>query len=158
MQHNRLQPPWHLLESIWCPIMADDLSVERIVTLAATAPVHSVTRLATSPMTALTKSIHQEHLATTTGHVPSCVITTTIETDHSPVTTGTATEDILTGHDHTTDRTMTETLTTTKNTHPAPHPTTKAAHTSLEILIPLIAGPWFQWHSHWNTLHWCNCN
>ena len=67
VQHNRLQPPWHLLQSTWWPIMTDVLSVERKTNLFVTALLCSVTTaksLATLPKIALSKSINQEHLTT----------------------------------------------------------------------------------------------
>ena len=55
------------------------------------------------------------------------------ETYHSPLTTDAATEEVLTGHDHTTDPTITEVLATTKDMHPAPYPATSAVYTLLQL-------------------------
>ena len=48
-----------------------------------------------------------------------------------------AMEDALTAHDHTTDPTTTESLATTKDTHPNPHPTTAAVCAFLWLTIAL---------------------
>ena len=63
---------------------------------------------------------------TTTGHFPGHITTTAIETDHSSQTTGAAMEDVSTSHNYTTDPTMTIALATTKDIHPALHPTITA--------------------------------
>ena len=106
--------------------MTNVLSVERQATLVITVLMCSITIVrssATLPKTAPMKSLHWEHLATATDHIPSHAMTTTIEIDHSPLTTDTAMEDTLTGHDHTTDPTVTKALATTEDMHPAPNPT-----------------------------------
>ena len=138
MQNNRLWWPTHLLQSTWCPKMTDALSVERQSTLVTIALRYSVTTVMVSailPMIALTKSLHWGHLSTITGHIPSHVTTTTIETDNSPLTTDTMMKDALTSHDHNTNPTMTETLATTKDMYPTPHPTTTVVHS-----VPQLTG------------------
>ena len=115
------------------------LSAERQTTLVTTALKCSVTTvkgLATSPMTALTKLLHQEHLITTTGCIPGHTKTTTIETDHNPLTTDTVTEDASASYNHTTDLTVTEALATTKDVHPTPHPTMQKFMLSFDSLMP----------------------
>ena len=76
------------------------------------------------------KSLHWEHLSTTTGWIPSHVTTITIGTDHSPLTTDTVTEDSSHGNDCTTNFTTTWALVSTEDMHPTPNPTTKAVHAS----------------------------
>ena len=68
-----------------------------------------------------------------TGHVPNHIMTTTTGTDPWPLTTGTAKEDVLTDQDHTTNPTVAEALAPMGEMHPAPHPTTAAAHTTHQL-------------------------
>ena len=58
-------------------------------------------------------------------------MTTTIETDHIALTRDTTMVDTSTCHDCTTDPTMKEALATTKDMHPAHHPTTTSVHVTL---------------------------
>ena len=66
VQHTNWQLHYLLLQSVWCPVMINVLSVDRQVILAATAlsSVMAVMNLATLPRTAPTRFLHQEHHAT----------------------------------------------------------------------------------------------
>ena len=112
-------------------MMTNVLSAEVQATLVATVPMCSVTTAKSLAKTATTKSLHSEHLATTTGHIPSHVMTTTIEMDNSSLTTDTTMEDTMTNHNHTTNITAIEALAATKDMHPTLHPTTAEVHAIL---------------------------
>ena len=155
MRHNKLWPPWHPLQSIWCQMMTDVLSVVRQATLVATALMHraiTAKSLATSPKTVLTKSLLWEHISFITGHVPKQVMTTTVGTDHSPLTVDAAKEDALTSQDHTTDPTMAEALATidTDKSH------LPSNHFSSSCYPSTDQSP--RWHSHQDIPHWHNCD
>ena len=104
-------------------MMTDVSSVGRQATLAATALMHSVTteEFGHCAKTAQTKSLHQEHLTTTTGHIPGYFMGTTLGTYHSPLTTHATTEDASPSHYHTTNPVVAEALATIKDMHPTPH-------------------------------------
>ena len=87
-----------------------------------------VKTLATSPRTVQTRSSHQEHNITITGHTSNHVMTTTVVTDPSPLTTDTAKEDGLTSQDHAASPTAAEAPASIRGMHPTPHPTTTVAH------------------------------
>ena len=112
----------------WCPVTTDFVcgKMGHIGHHCPDAQCTTGKNLATLPKTAPTKSLHWEHLATTTGHISGHITATTIKTDHSPLTTDTATEDTSTSHDHTTDPTVTKAVATTKDKQHTPHPTTTA--------------------------------
>ena len=140
MQHSKLWPHWHLLQSTWCWMTTNVLPAVRQTTLVTTALIHSATTmksLATLHKTVQIKFLHLEHHATTTGCAPGHIMATTIGTDHSFLTTDRAVEDTFTSHNHTTDPTMAEALATIEDIHSTTHPTTIAACTLLQLMDAL---------------------
>ena len=93
----------------------------------------TVKALATLPRTVQTRSPHQEHQVTMTGHTPHPITTTNIGADPSHLTTDTAKNDTSVGQDHTTDPTAAEIPATMEGTHPTSHPTTTAAHNTHQL-------------------------
>ena len=91
-------------------MMIDVLFVDEQVTLATTAPVHSVTaavNLATLQITAPTRFIPQIHHATRTDFIQGINIPTFKGTDNTPHTMVTDIGDISTDHNHATISTKT---------------------------------------------------
>ena len=65
-----------------------------------------------------------------TDHAPDHIMTTTAGTDCSSFITDAAREDTSIGQGHIIDLTATEAPANVRGMHPAPHPTTAAAHES----------------------------
>ena len=110
----------------------------------------------------LEKIPHQEHLITMKDCAPDHIMTMIAGTDHSLFITDTARENTLSSQGHTTNLNVAEAPATTVGTHPAPYPTTAAAHNThpqTDTLGNVLIGTPHHWHScnlymTWNSLHW----